>query len=365
MKGLNKVRNKSLAVALLFVSALMLFTGCNGKKKDNKPQIFSYEIFNHSKGLPYENITSIAALGDKICAGSKKGLFIYDGVNWEINNKSNNNSLGSDEIVGIQEQNNCLWIATDNGACYYNGNTFQSVYTGGRARAVSGTGTSNYAVGTAYGVIINGSNSGSEVASNEISALMYDKRGNLWAGTRTGGVYEINGSSARNFRGQAKSIQGSALIDIPAVPANCKLPGNLIKAMIPYNGFIAVGTTGGLCITDFSSVYKVYTALHDDYFQRNGKIVKEEVPGNCKIPGNKVLALASTDKDELLFVVTDQGLGILKGEEWLDIEKTIPGLPSTGLTSVAWCKNDLWIGMEEGIIKVSNLSSLYANDDAK
>ncbi len=365
MKGLNKVRSKSLAIAMLFVSGLLLFTGCVGKKKENKPKIFSYELYNHAKGLPYEHITSLAAFGDKICAGSKKGLFIYDGVNWEINNKSNNNSLGSDEIVSLQTKSNYLWIATDNGACYYDGNTFQSVFTTGRARAVSGTGNNNHAVGTAYGVIINGNNTGSEVASNEISTLMYDTKGVLWAGTRTGGVYQFNGSSARNFRGKAKSIQGSALIDIPAIPESCKLPGNLIKVMIPYNGYIAVGTTGGLCITDFNSVYKVYTALHDDYFQKNGKIVKEEVAGNCKIPGNKILALASTSKDELLFVVTDQGLGILKGEEWIDVEKTIPGLPNTGLTSVAWCKNDLWIGMEDGIIKVANLSSLYADDETK
>ena len=269
------------------------------------------------------------------------------------------------EIVNIQVRNKYLWIGTDSGACYYDGNDFRSVFTAGRARAVSGTSNGGYAVGTAYGIILNGSTVGSEVASNEISYLMYDPKGNLWAGTRTGGVYEINGSSSRNFRGQAKSIQGSALIDIPAVPANCMLPGNLIKVMLPYKGYIAVGTTGGLCITDFNSVYKVYTALHDDYFQRDGKIVKEEVPGNCNIPGNKILALAATDNDELLFVITDLGLGILKGEEWIDVEKTIPGLPSSGLTSVAWCKNDLWIGMEEGVIKVANLSSLYADDEAK
>ena len=363
MKGLFEVRINRI-IAFFAIVALITFTGCTGKKKDNKPKVFSFETFHKDRGLSSESITCLAQIGGKVCAGTKKGLMVYDGVNWEIFNKKTTNSLGSDEIVDIQFLNNLLWIATDNGACYYNGKDFRSIYTGGRARAVSGTGTSQHAVGTAFGVLINGSTSNSNIGQHEISKMLYEK-GSLWVGTRKEGIFKIEGGMARQFKGAAKTIMGSSLIEVPASPANCKLPGNLIKALIPYKGYIAVGTTGGLCITDFSGYYEVYTALHKDFFQRNAGIVEEDVDGNSKMPGNKVFALAATDNDELLFVVTDLGLGILKGSEWLDVASIIPGLPDTGLTSVAWCNGDLWLGTEDdGLIKVAKLSDLYASEDS-
>ncbi len=363
MKGSIKVRINKI-VALFSICALIVFPGCFGKKKDNKPKVFSFETFHKDRGLPTEKITCLAALGDKIYAGSRKGLLIYDGVNWDIRNRKNTNSLGSDEIVSLQALNKYLWIATDNGACHYNGIAFESIYTGGRARAVTGMSSNQHAVGTAFGVLVNGSNNGASIGQHEISTMLYDK-GHLWIGTRNEGMFKLEGG-ARQYKGAAKTIMGSSLIDVPASPANCKLPGNLIKALVSYKGYIAVGTTGGLCITDFANHYDVYTAEHKEFFQRNGRIVEETVSGNSKIPGNKVFALATTDNDELLFVVTDLGLGILKDKEWLDVEKIIPGLPTMGLSSVAWNEGNLWLGTEEdGIIKVNKLSDLYADDEKK
>ena len=112
--------------------------------------------------------------------------------------------------------------------------------------------------------------------------------------------------------------------------------------------------------------YEVYTADHTDWAQINGKIVDAPVAGNSKIPGNKISALTASTNDELLFVITDKGLGILKEKEWLDVDKLIPGLPKTGLTDVAWCKDDLWISSaEEGIFKVKGLSALIDADEKK
>lgn len=358
------MRIKNIAVVILSVCALITFAGCTGKSADNKPKVFSVEHFTHSKGLPCDEITCMAALGNKVWAGSEKGLFAYDGVNWEIHSKKNNNRLGSDIIVGLQTLNRCLYIATDNGACYYDGNDFRSVYTGGRARAVSGNG-GEVAVGTAYGVIIGGktySNSSAGLVSDEITQLIYDKQGQLWVGTRAG-ISKLSGGMARNYTGPAKSVMGSSLIDIPANPSNCRLPGNFIKTMILYKDGLAIGSTEGLCITDMANNYEPYTAEHKEWMQVNGKIVDELVKGNSKIPGNKVNALATTDNYELLFAITNEGLGILKGNEWLDVDKLIPGLPKSGLTSVAWCGKDLWIGSDDGIFKVADLSSLLGSDD--
>ncbi|MBQ3643152.1 MAG: hypothetical protein II961_01015 [Candidatus Riflebacteria bacterium] len=357
------MRNKSIAFLLLFIISLMALTGCNDSKKDDKPKVFSFTRFTKAEGLAYEHVTSLAALGDKIYAGTDKGLFIYDGTNWGIQNAKNNNKLGSDLIVNIQSLNGKIWIATDNGACYCNGSSFYSVYTGGRARAISGNAT-GAAVGTAYGVIINGNNTASNIGQHEISYMLYDKKGNLWVGTRKEGVFNLQSGMARQYKGPAKTIMGFSLVDVPASPANCRLPGNLIKSMIPYKDMIAVGTTGGLCITDFTNYYECYTAKHKEFFQRGNKITDEEVEGNSKIPGNKVLALAATDNDELLFVVTDLGLGILKDKEWLEVDKIIPGLPD-GLTSVAWSNGDLWLGTEDGVLKVSKFSDYFANKEEK
>ena len=363
MKGKNKVKNKNIAVLLLSFIVLITLTGC-GEKKVEKAKVFSFKRYGQSEGLTCEQITSLAALNNKIYAGTDKGLFIFDGVNWGIQNTKNNNKLGSNLIVTIQSLNGKVWIATDNGACYTDGNNYFSVYTGGRARAISGTGNGNCAVGTAYGVIVNRSNTAGDLGKHEISQLLYDKQGDLWVGTRKEGVFKLGGGLARQYKGPAKTIMGFSLVDVPASPSNCRLPGNLIKAMIPYKGLIAVGTTGGLCLTDFNNSYECYTALHKEFFQKGSQIVDEEVEGNSKIPGNKVSALAATDNDELLFVVTDLGLGILKEKEWLDVNKIIPNLPD-GITSVAWNNGDLWLGTEDGVLQIEKFSEFFANDKAK
>ena len=367
MKGFKQVQIKKLSVLLLSIGIVLAFTGCFDKKKDNKPTTFSFDRITKAEGLATDKITCIAPYGDKVCAGSNAGLFIYDGVNWEICNKETHNSLGSGIIVGTQFLNGKLWIATDNGACYYDGENFRSIYTGARARAVSGISESKYAVGTAFGVLRDGNNNGgSNVAQSEISCMIYDTKGQLWVGTRLEGVFKMSGSNGTNYKGPGKKIMGASLIPVPATPANCKLPGNLIKTMIPFKEGLAVGTTGGLCLTDFRSYYAVFTAEHKDFLQKEGRIVEDVIPGNCDIPGNKIYALAKTDKDELLFVVTDLGLGILKGKEWLNVDKMIPGLPSDGINSVAWCKGDLWLGTdEEGIIRIKGLSALLDDDQKK
>ena len=342
----------------------MTLTGCFEGKKETKQKVFTFKKYSKSEGLTCEQITSLAALGDKIYAGTDKGLFIYDGVNWGIQNTKNNNKLGSNLIVNIQSLNGKIWIATDNCACYTDGSNYYSVYTDGRARACSGTRDGSSAVGTAYGVLVNRSNVASNIGQHEISYLFYDPQGQLWVGTRKEGVFKLTGGMARQYKGPAKTIMGFSLVDVPASPANCRLPGNLIKTMIRYKEYIAVGSTGGLCITDFNNYYECYTAKHKEFFQKGSEITDEEVEGNSKIPGNKVSALATTDNFELLFVVTDLGLGILKDKEWLDVSKIIPGLPD-GITSVAWCNGDLWLGTDDGVLRVEKFSEFFATEEAK
>lgn len=358
-----KARNY-LLIALCF-ALLVMFTGCGPKKGPPKPVRLDIEHFTRLKGLPEEAITCMAAFANKVWAGSKNGMFAFDGVNWQIHQRKNTNVLGSDIIEDLKAYENVLWIATDNGACRFDGTNWASVYTGGRARSVIGKGV-ELAVATAYGVVYsNGAGMtpmGKENAGlvmDEVTQVMFDGQGQLWAGTRAG-MGKLGSGVFQNFTGPAKSVMGSSLIDVPASPSNCRLPGNNIKVILPFQGMLAIGTTSGLTVTDMSNTWNTYMSQHRDWFQRAGKIVEDIVPGNSPLPGNVINALARSDDNEMLFVGTDKGLAVLHGAEWLDLAVVMPDLPKVTITGLAWLKGDLWVGTGEGIYQVKKVSSLFA-----
>jgi ligand-binding sensor domain-containing protein len=127
---------------------------------------------------------------------------------------------------------------------------------------------------------------------------------------------------------------------------------------MPFQNMIAIGTTGGLTITDMANTWTSYTAQHREWAQRNGQILEDQVPGNSPLPGNIINALAASDNFELLFVGTDKGLGVLNGSEWLDVGTIMPGIPRVAITGLAWLNGDLWVATGEGIFQVKKVSSL-------
>jgi len=359
------MKTREILTICLCICVLIAAVGCGKKKEPAKPSTLEFEHFTKFKGLPEENITSMAAFGQKIWAGSKKGLFCYDGVNWQIHQRKNTNVLGSDIIEDLKVSDNALWIATDNGACKFNGTNWASVYTGGRARSVIGKG-SELAVATAYGVVYSRGGEqkplGKENAGlvmDEVNQVMFDTNGQLWAGTRAG-MGKLTSEMFQNFTGPAKSIMGSSLIDVPASPASCQLPGNNIKVIMPFKNQLAIGTTSGLTITDMMGSYINYKSQHRDWFQKAGQIVEETVPGNSPMPGNVINSLARSDRDEMLFVGTDKGLAIMHDNKWLDIDTLIPGFPKIAINGVAYLAGDLWVGTAEGIYQIKKISSLFA-----
>jgi len=359
---------RNLLLSALACSLLLFVTGCGAPKAPAKPAKLEIEHFTRSKGLPEEAITSLAAFANKIWAGSQKGLFAFDSVNWQIHQRKNTNVLGSDIIEDLKVSDNTLWIATDNGACRFDGSNWSSVYTGGRARSVIGKG-SELAVATAYGVVY--SNGGgmtpmgkdnAGLVMDEVTQVMFDGQGQLWVGTRAGMARMASGLF-QNYTGPAKSVMGSSLIDVPASPSNCRLPGNNIKVIMPYQGMLAVGTTSGLTVTDMANTWNIYTAQHREWVQRAGQIVEDLVSGNSQLPGNVINALAASDNQEILFVGTDKGLAALRGSEWLDIATLMPGLPKAAVTGLAWLNGDLWVATGEGIYQVKKVSGLLSAPD--
>ncbi len=359
------MKTRDLLILCLGICLLITVVGCGAKKEPPKPTTLEFEHFTKAKGLPEENITSMAAFAQKVWAGSQKGLFCFDGVNWQIHQRKNTNVLGSDIIEDLKVSDNAIWIATDNGACKFNGTNWASVYTGGRARSVIGKG-SELAVATAYGVVYSSGGTpkalGKENAGlvmDEVNQVMFDSNGQLWAGTRAG-MGKLTSEMFQNFTGPAKSVMGSSLIDVPANPSNCQLPGNNIKVIMPYKSQLAIGTTSGLSLTDMISNYVNYKSQHRDWFQRAGQIVEETVPGNSPLPGNVINSLAKSDNDEMLFVGTDKGLAILHDNKWLELDTLVPGFPKIGINGLAYLAGDLWVGTADGIYQIKKVSGLFA-----
>ena len=351
--------------AALFGVAIMAFAaGCGQPKEPAKPKTLEFQLHNQQTGLPENAVTSLVAFGGKVWAGSQKGLFCYDGVNWQIHQRKNTNVLGSDIIEDLKVSDNILWIATDNGACRFDGTGWASVYTGGRARSVIGRG-SELAVATAYGVVYSNGGTpktlGRESAGlvmDEVNQVIFDTKGQLWAGTRAG-IGKLSSEMFQNFTGPAKSVMGSSLIDVPASPSNCRLPGNNIKVMLPFGDLMAIGTTSGLTVTDLMNNYTNYMSQHRDWAQRGGQIVEDTVPGNSPLPGNVITALARSDGGEMLFVGTDKGLGVLNGSEWLKLNELVPGFPAMAISGVAYLNGDLWVGTSDGVYQIKKLSALF------
>lgn len=352
-------------LALLCLTVLIISTGCGTKKEVAKPVKFEVTHLSKSTGLPEENITSLVAFAGKIWAGSRKGLYAYDGVNWAIYQAKNVNSLGSNIIENLTVHDNKLWVATDNGACYNDGNRFMSFFTNGRARACIGAG-GEVIVGTANGIVLNSSSRGKNdgLVENEVTELCYDSKGNLVIGTRAG-ISKLEQDMFMNFTGPAKTLMGSSLIEVPPSPANCQLSGNNIKVLLPFKNFVAIGSTCGLTLTDLKGRWETYKSAYEDFVQKgDGSIVKEMIEGNCDMPGNIVNSLAKTDGDEILFVGTDKGLAILlEDKKWADVDLLVPELPKLNVTGVAFLNNDLFVSSGSGIYKVKDIGNLVKKVD--
>ena len=97
---------RNLLLSALACSLLLFMTGCGAPKAPAKPAKLEIEHFTRSKGLPEEAITSLAAFANKIWAGSQRGLFAFDSVNWQIHQRKNTNVLGSDIIEDLKVSDN-------------------------------------------------------------------------------------------------------------------------------------------------------------------------------------------------------------------------------------------------------------------
>lgn len=345
--------------------ALIVAAGCGPAKGPVAADKLKVEQITTQQGLPHNQITALVTYGNQVWAGTKGGLARFDGVNWQVHVLKNTNALGSNLIENLTVAAGAVWIATDNGVCRSDGTNWASILTGSRARAVTATGT-EIAVATAHGVEYSTggaftplSKENAALVYDEVQALGYDATGRLWVGTRAG-MGLLSGQMFQTYTGPAQQPMGTSLIDIPPLPPSCQLIGNNINVIVPYKGKLAIGTTSGLSITDMGSQWTSYTAPHKKWVQRAGKILEEQAPGNSPLPGSSITALAPAPGDAALFVGTNKGLGVLIEDKWLDLEARLATVPSGPVTALTMSGGDLWIGTQNGLLRVPGMAAVIA-----
>ncbi|MBF0498625.1 MAG: hypothetical protein HQM09_00710 [Candidatus Riflebacteria bacterium] len=348
--------------AVTLIAIVMIFTpGCSSKPGTTGPAL-KVDSFTVAQGLPGNHITALAVFGSQIWVGTKNGLARHDGVNWQVHVKKNTNALGSEVIEALAVGDNTIYIATENGVTKFDGTTWGTIMTGVRARGVAAKGN-EIAVATAHGVEYS---TGAEfqpfgkenagLCFGEVNTVVFDTQKRLWAGTRAGlGLF--SGGAFQNQTGPAKSVMGNSLVNVPASPLSCQLPGNNILCMLPWKGQMALGTTSGFALSDLDKSWSVFTAAHKDWVQKAGSIVEEMTSGNSPMPGNAVTALAAMG-DTILFVGTNKGVVAKSDASWIDLQSAIPALSGKAITALATEKDALWAGTSDALYKIDGISSL-------
>ncbi len=360
-----------LFLALWCLVLSLAVTGCGTKAAPTAGAVApKIDLFAARDGLPHDSITALAVFGGQLWAGTKGGLTRYDGVNWQVYVTKNTNALGSNEITSLVSAGTYLLIGTDSGVSRYDGSNWSQVLSGSRARSVAAK-DSQMAVATAHGLEYSTGGAfqafGKENAgltSDEATAVGFDGKGSLWVGMQLG-MGQLNSQMFVNHSGPAKTVMGNSLVDIKPNPATCQLIGNNITTIIPYKGMMAVGTTSGLSITDMGSSWTNYTAPHKEWVQRGNNIVEESMPGNSPMPGNLVTSLAPLPGDAGLVVGTNRGLAILRDTTWVDLAGKLGGIKAGPVTAVAVQGDQMWVGTQSGLYRVTGLNALAGLEGAK
>lgn len=359
-----------LILAALGLIVLTLFTGCGNKQPAAGSAALKIDQFGTRDGLPHDAVTALAVFGNQLWAGTKNGIARYDGVNWQVHVTKNTNALGSNEITSLAAAGSYILIGTDSGVTRFDGKNWGQVLSGSRARSVAAK-DGQMAVATAHGLeystgaqfqSFGKENSG--LTSDEVTAVGFDSKGNVWAGLQLG-MAQLNGQMFINHSGPAKTVMGNSLIDVKANPATCQLIGNNITTIVPYRGMMAIGTTSGVSVTDMGMSWTNYNSAHKEWVQRGNNIVEETMPGNSPMPGSLVTSLAVLPADGGLVIGTNRGIAVLRDTTWVDLAGKLNDIKSNQITAVAIQDSHLWVGTQNGLYRINEFASLIGSENTK
>lgn len=236
------------------------------------------------------------------------GLNRYDPVSGKfkryMNNLTDSQSLGSNQVTSLQADTRGIWVGTEYGLDFFNYET--ETFTHHRSS----------------------SEDPSSLSSNLVSALFKDSQGMLWVGTLNGGV-NMYDETAKTFTIYKYEEDNSA-----------SLSNNRVSSIAESSdGSLWVGTSNGL--NRFEAEEKAFTHFHN-------------IPQNTDSLGGNVIFEIYKDRSGGLWIGTNNGL-----DRYDDIERKFyhyqnqPGVPNTISNNAVLSifednSNVLWIGTHGG-----------------
>lgn len=263
---------------------------------------YARRTWTTTEGLPNNGVTAITSTPDGyLWIGTQEGLARFDGLTFTIFDRNDLPGFGSDFITALQTaRDGSLWIGTQSGLLHYAGGNFDLL-------------------DTSFGL-----------THNYVRALLEDGRGDIWVGTRGGGLVRLHKGFVDSFGLE----QG--------------LPNLEIRTLYQsLDGGIWVGTTDGL------SCFR--GGRFESYGIENGLT-------------STFIRSLSEDQSGTLWVSTEGGLIFQFNKETNRFERiAVPlHLNETSLVMMHDSRTHLWLGTNgQGVWRLNeHLSQSVGSKDA-
>lgn len=260
-------------------------TKCDGSS------IVSYNSSN--SGIPSDWVTGVTVDNNNTiwAACSFTGVGEFDGENWT---KHLDGSIGSGNQPMTYDRNNTIWLGSQTGLYRY----AEQEWTQFAAE-------------------------NSELPSNEISAVVCEKNGDLWVATITKGIARFDGSNWTTYTAASSGLPSDTVRSL-AIDSNGVLWVGTIAGLASYNGTtwlvknkenwvlpgnivagIAVAPDNGLWVATEAGLLHVSQVLTDvSEPTQPGKLSLELAPNPCLDKSTVRLSLASTALVDLALYTT-------------------------------------------------------------
>jgi ligand-binding sensor domain-containing protein len=446
----NHTNKENINVILFEGNAIWIGSEGGVKKIDFEGNIL--EEYTMSNGLPYNNVTSLAIdhKGNK-WFGTKDGKIAkFDGTNWVLlhgipdrydlydpifsirEDKMGNMWFGLESHVikfdGLKwtdyfsstqglvngayytieiDLEGKLWVCSTQGLSKFDGSnwtSFNHTYSQGsfysnetKANSFKIDGKGNIWIATnAKGILkFDGKNwtkfdkSNSELINDKVNALLFDKEGILWAGTKTG-ILKFDGKNWTLINNSSNTSFSSILMDekgnifcgnengiykhdcsslIKLKTPNSNLGSNLISSILTdRKGNIWVGTSNGLSkfdgkkwtnIQNANPIYSitmnqkgdVWTASENMISKFEGKTWYDIIKTNCFVTSIKI------DNAQNYWLGGSKGLMKIQDTTKTIFNTSNSGIPSNSVHAIAIDKKgNKWVGTENGLAKFDNVN---------
>lgn len=296
---------------------------------------YSRRIWQTQDGLPENTVQAITETQDGyLWIGTREGLARFDGFRFVVFDRSNTPAFRDDSVLSLYAaRNNVLWIGTEGGGLvrYHHGSfeafTSKQGLTDGFVRAIYEDHRGRLLVGTDHGLFRLSGNRFVRMDARggipflSVHAMTEDSEGQLWVGGS--GLFILDHGVARNIH-----LGHSAASD------------QIKSILVAKDGSVWVGTYAGL--------YR----LRDSTIRHN--------PFNRDIETN----IVQDESGNVWLGWVGDGLSCFRDGQWVTYRAPAMLPNNTVLSIFEDSDHDLWIGTENGLLRISNTGvSLLENRD--